>query len=46
VISECLDYALVNFERCGIWGGTSERERRRLRRRRVIPSGKVCPCCG
>ena len=29
---ECLDYALVHDERFGIWGGLSERERRRLRR--------------
>lgn len=26
----CLEYALVNGERFGIWGGQSERERRRL----------------
>lgn len=30
----CLEYALVAVERFGIWGGASERERRRLRRRR------------
>ncbi len=29
---ECLDYALANDERFGIWGGLSERERRRLKR--------------
>jgi WhiB family redox-sensing transcriptional regulator len=28
----CLDYALANDERFGIWGGLSERERRRLKR--------------
>jgi WhiB family redox-sensing transcriptional regulator len=33
VKSECLEYALANDERFGIWGGLSERERRRLRRR-------------
>ena len=32
---ECLEYALSNDERFGIWGGLSERERRRLRRRAV-----------
>jgi WhiB family transcriptional regulator, redox-sensing transcriptional regulator len=32
VRSECLDYALTNDERFGIWGGMSERERRKLRR--------------
>lgn len=29
---ECLEYALAHDERFGIWGGLSERERRRLRR--------------
>ncbi len=33
VRAECLDYALAHDERFGIWGGLSERERRRLRRR-------------
>ena len=28
----CLEYALQNHERFGIWGGLSERERRRVRR--------------
>ncbi len=32
VRAECLSYALENDERFGIWGGLSERERRRLRR--------------
>lgn len=32
VRAECLEYALMNDERFGIWGGLSERERRRLRR--------------
>ena len=35
VRAECLEYALANDERFGIWGGLSERERRRLRRRAV-----------
>ncbi|MDQ0733997.1 WhiB family transcriptional regulator [Arthrobacter agilis] len=35
VKSECLEYALENDERFGIWGGLSERERRRLRKRAV-----------
>ncbi|MCL1907388.1 MAG: WhiB family transcriptional regulator [Propionibacteriaceae bacterium] len=30
---ECLDYALAHDERYGIWGGLSERERRKLKRR-------------
>ena len=33
VKAECLEFALANDERFGIWGGLSERERRRLRRR-------------
>lgn len=35
VRAECLDYALVNDERFGIWGGLSERERRKLKQRRL-----------
>lgn len=33
VRGECLEYALSNDERFGIWGGLSERERRKLKRR-------------
>jgi WhiB family redox-sensing transcriptional regulator len=29
---ECLEYALGHDERFGIWGGLSERERRKLKR--------------
>ena len=32
VRDDCLDFALTHDERFGIWGGMSERERRRLRR--------------
>lgn len=32
VRDECLEYALANDERFGIWGGLSERERRRLKK--------------
>jgi WhiB family redox-sensing transcriptional regulator len=35
VKAQCLEYALQNDERFGIWGGLSERERRRLRRSRT-----------
>ena len=35
VRSECLDFALAHDERFGIWGGLSERERRKLKRRAV-----------
>ncbi len=33
---DCLEYALVNAEKFGIWGGMSERERRRVRRSRGL----------
>jgi WhiB family transcriptional regulator, redox-sensing transcriptional regulator len=33
VRAHCLEYALQNDERFGIWGGLSERERRKLRKR-------------
>ena len=32
VREKCLEYAIANDERFGIWGGYSERERRRLAR--------------
>lgn len=32
VREDCLEYALENDEKFGIWGGLSERERRRYRR--------------
>lgn len=35
VRGECLEYALAHDERFGIWGGLSERERRKLKRRVV-----------
>lgn len=35
VRAECLEYALAHDERFGIWGGLSERERRKLKRRVV-----------
>jgi hypothetical protein len=34
VVIDELDYALANGEKSGIWGGTRERERPRLRRER------------
>ncbi len=33
---DCLEYALANGEKFGIWGGMSERERRRIRRARAL----------
>ena len=35
VRAECLEFALEKDERFGIWGGMSERERRRLKREAV-----------
>ncbi|HEX3778289.1 MAG TPA: WhiB family transcriptional regulator [Pseudonocardiaceae bacterium] len=35
VRTECLEYALEHDERFGIWGGLSERERRKLKKRAV-----------
>ena len=32
----CLEYAIVNAEKFGIWGGLSERERRKLRKERGL----------
>ena len=34
VTAKCLEYALANDERFGIWGGMSERERREMKRAR------------
>lgn len=34
VRAECLEYALVHRIEHGVWGGASERERRRILRRR------------
>ena len=35
VRGDCLEYALEHDERFGIWGGLSERERRRLKKQAV-----------
>jgi WhiB family redox-sensing transcriptional regulator len=44
VRQQCLDFALTTEERYGIWGGLSERERRRIRQATVgHPKGSVAP---
>lgn len=34
VMESCLEWALANRERDGVWGGATERERRRIIRQR------------
>lgn len=47
VREECLEYALVNVERFGVFGGMSERERRRIRgRRSLAPRTCQWSACG
>lgn len=41
VREKCLEWALDNDERFGIWGGLSERERRRLKRDRQTPEERA-----
>jgi WhiB family redox-sensing transcriptional regulator len=38
---ECLEYALQHGEKFGIWGGLSERERRRVRRQRALERRRI-----
>lgn len=39
VQSECLEYALRTRQIHGLWGGKSERERRRIRRQMTLARG-------
>lgn len=39
VRAECLGYALTHGERHGVWGGTSEGERRRMAKARLREAG-------
>lgn len=38
--TDCLEFAMDNDIQHGIWGGTSERERRSIRRRRKMQNGQ------
>jgi WhiB family redox-sensing transcriptional regulator len=40
---ECLAYAMTNREVYGIWGGTSERERREIRKQRKNARMEIVP---
>lgn len=44
VREECLEYALENGERFGMWGGVSERARRQLAKDRGITYDGLKPC--
>ena len=41
VTAECLQHALDNDERWGVWGGMSEHERQKLRTRRYVRASKA-----
>ena len=43
VRTPCLEYALVNRVDHGVWGGTSERERRRILRSRRLSRLQASP---
>lgn len=38
VVADCLAYAMETHQRDGVWGGTNQRERERLRRARKTPT--------
>jgi WhiB family redox-sensing transcriptional regulator len=46
VRTECLEFALANGEKFGIWGGMSERERRRIRRHRALEREALASALG
>jgi len=47
VLDQCLDYALASGEKWGVWGGCSERERRKIKRDRhreaAVDAGTIIP---
>jgi WhiB family redox-sensing transcriptional regulator len=40
VQADCLEFAITTGEKFGIWGGMSERERRRIRRERQVAASR------
>lgn len=40
VQGDCLEFAIVSSEKFGIWGGMSERERRKIRRQRALDAAR------
>lgn len=40
---ECLEWALVNDERFGVWGNTSQQERKQIRARLGLTDGDDVP---
>lgn len=40
VRADCLEFAITTGEKFGIWGGMSERERRRVRKERQIAASQ------
>ena len=41
VKADCLEFAIQQSEKFGIWGGLSERERRRIRKERHIAARRI-----
>ncbi|MBV7363576.1 WhiB family transcriptional regulator [Actinomycetaceae bacterium TAE3-ERU4] len=45
VLNLCLEWALKNGQDCGVWGGTTEEERRRLRKQGMLHDSKYAIRC-
>lgn len=41
VLQQCFDWAMQEEEKFGVWGGTSERERRRIKKTRLAAERKA-----
>jgi WhiB family redox-sensing transcriptional regulator len=46
VRAQCLEYAITHREMHGIWGGLSERQRRRIRSHRIVVTRDLVVTCG